>query len=97
PADARRAFFARPSHPIPSRNDWFFGILSKTMPPMFDPDAIDGPDEEREGPSDEDLARFGYAATATVRCYECGRQLHEEATICPACGAFQISDDDLPA
>jgi uncharacterized OB-fold protein len=36
-----------------------------------------------EGPSEADLERFG---DATRRCPECGREVYDEAAICPHCG-----------
>ena len=45
----------------------------------FDPDA--------EGPSAQDLARFGEGMT---RCEECGVMMYSDADVCPECGAFQM-------
>lgn len=37
-----------------------------------------------EGPSSEDLARFG---GEEVTCPECGQALWDQASVCPGCGA----------
>jgi predicted nucleic acid-binding Zn ribbon protein len=42
------------------------------MPPQLD-----------EGPSDEDIERFG---DATVACPECGASLYDDAQVCYKCG-----------
>jgi hypothetical protein len=54
-----------------------------------DPDNFDGgdglPDEDDldpEGPSRDDLARFG---GDTIPCPHCGREVHAEAAACPRC------------
>ncbi len=50
------------------------------MPTRRDPD---------EGPSDEDLDRFGEdSPTADARCPDCGTAVWSGADICPKCYAF---------
>jgi hypothetical protein len=41
-------------------------------------------DDIDEGPSGEDLEKFG---DETVRCRECGADVWDEAEMCPKCGA----------
>lgn len=42
-----------------------------------------------EGPSDEDLDRFGEdAPAADARCPDCGAAVWSEADVCPRCYAF---------
>lgn len=38
---------------------------------------------DREGPSDDDLARFG---GDDVPCPTCGEEMYVDASVCPACG-----------
>jgi hypothetical protein len=35
-----------------------------------------------EGPSPEDIERFG---AETINCSSCGKEVYDEASICPAC------------
>lgn len=42
-------------------------------------------DEDREGPSEADLERFG---GETTLCPSCGGEVWDGATICPGCGAI---------
>lgn len=35
-----------------------------------------------EGPSPEDIERFG---SETINCSSCGKEVYDEAAICPAC------------
>ncbi len=46
------------------------------MPYRADPD---------EGPTDADLARF---ADASGYCPECGREVRDDADLCPGCGGW---------
>lgn len=43
-------------------------------------------DFDHEGPSEEDMCRFGSDA---ARCESCKAEIYDEATICPACGHAQ--------
>lgn len=48
-----------------------------------------------EGPSDEDIRRFGHEADpdgATVFCPDCGAAMHLDAEICPRCFCFTGGD-----
>jgi uncharacterized paraquat-inducible protein A len=48
-----------------------------------------------EGPSDEDIRRFGHEADpdgATVFCPDCGASMHVDAEICPKCFCFTAGD-----
>lgn len=74
-------------------------------------------DPEFEGPSEDDIARFGDCVyedddlggdinnsvtgknsnsrsinSPVSTCYECGKELYEDAAICTDCGAFQLKD-----
>lgn len=49
--------------------------------PTRDPDFDEGLDPE--GPSAEDLDRFG---DEMITCRECGHRYYDQAEICPACG-----------
>lgn len=49
-----------------------------------DPDIGEGLDPE--GPSAEDLDRFG---DEFVTCPECGKQIYDQVEICPHCGHAQ--------
>ncbi len=42
-------------------------------------------DELDSGPGTEDLLRFG---GETAYCPECGREVWDQAEVCPACGAY---------
>jgi hypothetical protein len=47
-----------------------------------------------EGPSDEDLERFG---DETVRCRHCGAEVYDEAEWCHRCGgALGVEERKLP-
>jgi len=53
--------------------------------------------DPEEGPSDEDLDRFGEdAPKADARCPDCGTAVWSEADICPKCYAF-LGDGAAPA
>ncbi len=44
-----------------------------------------------EGPSDEDIRRYGHEADpdgARVFCPDCGAPMHHDAEICPRCFCF---------
>lgn len=43
-------------------------------------------DFDHEGPSDEDLCRFG---SDVQRCASCDAEMYASATICPVCGHAQ--------
>ena len=59
------------------------------MPTRHDPD---------EGPSDEDIDRFGEdAPKADARCPDCGAAVWSEADICPKCYAFLGDGAALPS
>jgi predicted nucleic acid-binding Zn ribbon protein len=48
-----------------------------------------------EGPSDEDMRRFGHEADpdgATVFCHDCGAPMHHDAEICPKCFCYTGAD-----
>ena len=48
-----------------------------------------------EGPSDEDIRRFGHEADpdgANVFCPDCGAGMHVDAEICPKCCCFTAGD-----
>lgn len=58
------------------------------MPQRRDPD---------EGPSDEDLDRFGEdSPVADARCPDCGAAVWSEADVCPKCYAFLDGDAPRP-
>lgn len=45
--------------------------------------------DEDEGPSDEDLDRFGEdSPQADARCPDCGAAVWSEADVCPKCHAY---------
>ncbi len=46
-------------------------------------------DEDPEGPSAEDLRRF---SAETVRCSECGAEVHDESISCPICGRWMEAE-----
>ena len=46
---------------------------------------LDDVDELDLGPGPEDLRRFG---GETACCPECGREVWDQAEVCPACGAY---------
>jgi hypothetical protein len=59
------------------------------VPTRHDPD---------EGPSDEDIDRFGEdAPKADARCPDCGAAVWSEADICPKCYAFLGDGSAAPA
>jgi hypothetical protein len=43
-----------------------------------------------EGPSDDDLRRFG---EVTVTCKHCGTELYDDAAICYTCGRSILGDE----
>lgn len=47
-------------------------------------------DDDDEGPSAEDLRRFGGDETI---CEDCGASLYDDVDLCPECGTFQISPE----
>jgi hypothetical protein len=50
-----------------------------------------------EGPSDEDLDRFGEdSPVADARCPDCGAAVWSEADVCPKCYAFLDGDAPRP-
>jgi len=49
------------------------------------------PRELDEGPSDEDVERFG---DATVACPSCGTELYDDVALCYKCGRALNADDD---
>jgi hypothetical protein len=50
-----------------------------------------------EGPSDEDLDRFGEdSPVADARCPDCGADVWSEADVCPKCYAFLDGDAPRP-
>lgn len=53
-------------------------------------DFLDQDELDPEGPSREDLARFG---GDTVPCPHCGREVHADAAACPRCDRWL---DDAP-
>ncbi len=46
---------------------------------------LDDVDELDSGPGPEDLRRFG---GETAYCRDCGREVWDQAEVCPACGAY---------
>jgi hypothetical protein len=49
--------------------------------------------DPEEGPSDEDLDRFGEdAPAADARCPDCGAAVWSEADVCPKCYAYLGGD-----
>lgn len=44
-----------------------------------------------EGPSEEDIARFG---DVTVRCRECGTELYDDVAVCWNCGRAVGGSDE---
>jgi hypothetical protein len=51
-----------------------------------------------EGPSDDDLDRFGEdSPVADARCPDCGAAVWSEADVCPRCYAFLGGDAHRPA
>ena len=52
----------------------------------YDPEDEDLPDSV-----DEDLE------ADQKQCVDCGQWIHEDAEICPACGAFQVAASTRPA
>lgn len=51
----------------------------------------DEADELDEGPSAEDIARFG---DVTVRCRECGTELYDDVAVCWNCGRAVGGSDE---
>lgn len=49
----------------------------------YDGDLTEFDELDPEGPSVDDLERFG---DATVSCPSCGTEMYDQATICPTCG-----------
>jgi|GEM_PF-1065427 len=48
-----------------------------------------------EGPSEEDIRRFGHESDpddACVFCPDCGATMHHDSEICPTCFCFTGSD-----
>jgi len=48
-----------------------------------------------EGPSEEDIRRYGHESDpdgARVFCPDCGAEMHHDAEICPKCFCFTGSD-----
>ena len=48
-----------------------------------------------EGPSEEDIRRYGHESDpdgARVFCPDCGSEMHHDAEICPKCFCFTGSD-----
>ncbi len=48
-----------------------------------------------EGPSDEDIRRFGHEADpegAKVFCPDCGEAMHPDAEVCPKCFCYTAGD-----
>ena len=48
-----------------------------------------------EGPSDEDIRRYGHEADpdgARVFCPDCGAVMHHDAEICPRCFCYTAGD-----
>ena len=53
--------------------------------------------DQDEGPSDEDIERFGdETPKADARCPDCGTAVWSEADICPKCFAF-LGGEAAPA
>ena len=49
--------------------------------------------DQDEGPSDEDLERFGEdSPRADARCPDCGASVWSEADVCPGCHAYLGGD-----
>lgn len=46
-------------------------------------------DEDPEGPSEEDRRRF---SSETIRCTECGGEIHDESVSCPICGCWMTDE-----
>jgi predicted amidophosphoribosyltransferase len=44
-----------------------------------------------EGPSDDDLRRFGDEAEETALCPACGAEVWDLADVCSKCGEYMIS------
>jgi predicted nucleic acid-binding Zn ribbon protein len=48
-----------------------------------------------EGPSEEDMRRYGHEADpdgASVFCHDCGAPMHHDAEICPKCFCYTGGD-----
>jgi predicted nucleic acid-binding Zn ribbon protein len=48
-----------------------------------------------EGPSDEDIRRYGHEADpvdAELFCPDCGARMHHDADVCPRCFCFTGGD-----
>ncbi len=56
-------------------------VARRQRPPKPDPD---------EGPSEDDLRRFG---DVTVTCKGCGTELYDDAAVCYQCGRVVLGDD----
>jgi len=63
------------SRPYASRMDW------------EDPDISEGLDDD--GPSAEDLDRFG---DEFIACPNCGKAIYDQSEICPYCGQAVMAD-----
>jgi hypothetical protein len=48
------------------------------------------PDDDDEGPTAEDIERFG---SVTVTCKECGQDLFDDAAVCWNCGRAVLAGD----
>ncbi len=43
-----------------------------------------------EGPSDDDIRRFGDETEETAICPDCGAEVWDQADVCPQCGQFMV-------
>ncbi len=55
------------------------GEYSRAMPRRF---------EQNEGPSEDDIQRFGGADSSLGFCPECGAEISDLADICPSCHSW---------
>ncbi len=63
------------------------------MPCCTGPRECNDFDDEREGVSDQDIARFDREGGDEVVCPECGAEFYHEAPLCPKCGHAMMAGE----